>query len=220
MSSDNPISPHNRWNGRAQKVYNLFAARYIHDVMPRRTGTNDSSEPLRPDSYFVKCDIVDGVISYHDYEGSLHRLDGPAYKSATTEDWFYHGKLHRIGGPASVDNVGHQWWYVHGVLHREDGPAFTDHGGGQWWYRHGQLHREDGPAEITCLGSLRWYNKGKLHRIDGPAIQLMTGHTAWYIDGLQFTEEEFIRYVDNLTGEVFIPPGKCLKHERHKLRYS
>jgi hypothetical protein len=197
------------------KVYNLFVACYTHTVTPpQRTKTNDSEESLRADSYSVLCKTNGSVISYHDYEGQLHRLDGPAYKSVIAEDWYYHGKLHRIGGPASVDNVGQQWWYHYGSLHRLDGPAFTDKVGGQWWYVNGQLHRLDGPAEITGLGSFRWHRKGKLHRIDGPAVQLTNGDQLWYVNDRQLTAEEFYRYVDQLTGEVFVPPGKKLQYDR------
>lgn len=167
----------------------------------------------RSDNYCTRCKTVDGVISYHDYDGNPHRLDGPAYKTDILEDWYYHGKLHRIGGPASVDKYGQKWWYIHGVLHREDGPAYTDNVGGQWWYAHGKLHREDGPAEIVGC-SFRWYKEGKLHRTTGPAVRLLNGHRLWYVDGRQLIEDEFVRFVDNLTGEILLPPGRKLTYDR------
>ena len=38
-----------------------------------------------------------------------------------------------------------------------------------------------------------WRNKsGKYHRIDGPAFERASGNKEWYIDGVEYTEKEFL----------------------------
>jgi hypothetical protein len=108
-----------------------------------------------------------------------------------------------------LSNGNIHWCDVDGKLHRDGGPAIESPGSKQW-YQHGLLHREGGPAVMWLGGSEEWYQHGKLHCINGPAISLSTGHMEYYIKGQRFTEEEFYKYVDHLTGEVLVPPGKEL----------
>jgi hypothetical protein len=78
----------------------------------------------------------------------------------------------------------------------------------------GQLHREGGPAIEWRDGRKYWYRYNECHRLDGPAIENEQGVNMYYVDGRRFTEDEFYRYVDQTTGEVLVPPGKKLKHDR------
>lgn len=39
----------------------------------------------------------------------------------------------------------------------------------------------------------------------------------WFVNGQQFSESEFYRYVDTLSGEVLVPPGKKLHFHHLKL---
>lgn len=88
----------------------------------------------------------------------------------------------------------------------------------KWRNKDCKLHRRDGPAvehpaREWSQGFDEWWVDGKLHRIDGPAVESMNGHGEWWVNGVQFTEDEFYRYVDHLTGEVLVPPGKKLAHD-------
>lgn len=138
------------------------------------------------------------------------------------EDRF--GKLHREGGPAIEEPDGTGSWYWHGKLHRDDGPAH-DTSAAQHWYRYDVRHRDDGPAIIGSDGSKAWLVNGEYHRVDGPAIEKSrvvnkknpgsrTYDDEYYIHGRRFTEEEFYRYVDQDTGEVLVPPGRKLTHDK------
>lgn len=107
-------------------------------------------------------------------------------------------------------------WKTRGVtLHRDDGPAIEHACGTREWYRDGKLHRLDGPAIYGGHGPELWYAEGKLHRIGGPAID--RGSKVKYIDeyfvhNQKFTEDEYYRYVDQITGEVFVPVGRKLTY--------
>jgi hypothetical protein len=133
--------------------------------------------------------------------GLLHRADGAAVQTATTEIWYRHGLVHRGGGqPAVVDtsntfnenynNKKIQRWYRFGVLHREDGPAVIPSRqaynalDGDWYYN-GRLHREDGPVYVDSLnGSVEWRRHGLLHREDGPAETCSVLGRTWYRHGV------------------------------------
>lgn len=104
-------------------------------------------------------------------------------------------------------------WYSDGRLHREDGPAFEGNDGVKKWYRNGLLHRVGGAAEIYPQGARAWLQDGLLHRTDGPALSYGGGSNCWYVRGRQFTRDEFYCYVDTITGEVFVPPGKILEYD-------
>lgn len=107
---------------------------------------------------------------------------------------------------------GTMTWMCNGRLHREDGPAVIHANGEKQWWLDGCLHREDGPA-VDSHTMQSWYIKHKLHRIDGPALIRHGLYNDWWVHGRQLTEEEFYLYVDTLSGEVLIPPGKKLKYE-------
>lgn len=84
----------------------------------------------------------------------------------------------------------------------------------------GQFHRVDGPA-VTRELRHEWYTDGKLHRIDGPAIEYRNGRdkdlNKWFVQGRQLSESEFYLYVDTLSGEMFVPPGKRLRYDHLRL---
>lgn len=145
---------------------------------------------------------------WSDDQGRLHRLDGPAIvEFGYIEKWYVHGVLHREGGPAEVNRRdGQEKWYRNGVLHREDGPAFISTEV-KAWYKDGNRHRIGGPAIEGVDGSFQWYENGQLHRLDGPA-RYANGGYSWYVRGEYFTEDEFYRFVDTLSGEVFWPVGR------------
>jgi hypothetical protein len=108
---------------------------------------------------------------------------------------------------------GTHWQDADGKLHRDDGPAHESTYV-KAWYRHGQRHRDDGPALEYTNGSKVWYQHGLMHRIDGPALEYPDGlMDQYWVNDKRFTEEEFYKYVDHLTGEVLIPPGKKLTHD-------
>lgn len=112
-------------------------------------------------------------------------------------------------------NDGAIGWVDHdSKLHRLDGPAMIGpHGHSEVWYHHGQRHRVGGPAVEYKNGNRIWYQFDKLHNIDGPAVITDYSHKEWWVNGRRFTEEEFNLYVDQLSGEVLIPPGKKLRHD-------
>jgi hypothetical protein len=123
------------------------------------------------------------------------------------------GKLHRTDGPAREWSNGSKEWHVNGKLHRIGAPAveWAD-GTRQWWFK-GKLHRIGGPAVEYADGAKEWWVDGKRHNTDGPAIK-WDGIARWFVNGRELTEEEFNLYVDQTAGEVFIPPGKKLTHDR------
>lgn len=122
------------------------------------------------------------------------------------------GKWHRLDGPAREFNNGTKEWWVDGSLHREDGPAI-DGPQGKFWFVRGLYHRTDGPAIEWADGSKEWHVNGLRHRVDGPADERSNGYKFWWINNRSFTEDEFYRYVDQATGEVFVPPGKKLEYD-------
>jgi len=135
-------------------------------------------------------------------------------------EWRVNGKPHRTDGPAKLFHNGNTEWYINGKLHRIGGPAreWSD-GGPQWfvhvkqWWVNGRLHRLDGPAEVG-LSYQKWWVDGKLHRLNGPAVVRVDGPPHWFVNGREFTEDEFYMYVDQETGEVLVPPGKKLTHDK------
>lgn len=131
----------------------------------------------------------------------------------------------------------YEWRLPNGDLHREDGPAVIYFDGGEEWWLNGCRHREDGPAIAFKCGYRVWYKHGTPHRLCGPARTQPCGafhargrclgpsqgyahKIEYYVDGRPFTEDEYYRYVDVVNREVLVPPGKCLKHERHSQQYS
>lgn len=124
------------------------------------------------------------------------------------------GLPHRLGGPAIEYTDGSLVWCLHGQPHRLDGPAVKMADGHEEWQVHGKYHRDGGPAITWVTGTQEWYQNDKLHRVDGPAVTRPDGDDEYYVDGQPLTEEEFYRYVDQITGEVLIPPGKKLTHDK------
>lgn len=59
------------------------------------------------------------------------------------------------------------------------------------WYRDDVLHRDDGPAIEYKNGDGEWYQNGKRHREDGPAMDI-SNHKEWWINGVEYTEAEFL----------------------------
>ena len=47
----------------------------------------------------------------------------------------------------------------------------------QYWGSNCKIYRED----------------DEFHRLDGPAIESVNGHKEWWINGLELTEEEFLK---------------------------
>ena len=86
------------------------------------------------------------------------------------------------------------------------------------WYMNDKLHRVDGPAVEWANGTRKWYMNDKLHRVDGPAIEYAIGTKQWYIDGVQYTESEFIALTtkDSLNGKVIVIDGVQYRLSRVK----
>lgn len=124
-----------------------------------------------------------------------------------TIEWCRNSKLHRVGGPARIYTNGSVEWWIDGLLHRDDGPAVQYVCGYARWHKHGHPHCLHGPALILACG--HWHRRGVCNTTDGPDPMLL-GRQEWHVDGRQFTEDEFIRYVDTQTGEILIPPGRTL----------
>lgn len=124
--------------------------------------------------------------------------------------WHKGQQRHRDGGPALVYKIGGEMWWKEGRLHRESGPAITYNCGYEEWWVNGEMHRLTGPALVHTCGS--WHcdgacvNPSKSHE---PPISVFE----WWVHGRQLTVEEFDLYVDQIAGEVFIPPGKKLEHD-------
>lgn len=111
---------------------------------------------------------------WYDFDGNLHREDGPAKISRAGykinyKKWFEHGVLHREDAPAVIGDDGSEKWFCEGQLHRTDGPAITHGDGSKEYWINGRHHREDGPAVETQYLEA-WIENGKLHRKNGPAL--------------------------------------------------
>jgi len=162
--------------------------------------------------------------TFYRVNGVNHREDGPAVINSYMEEWWINGQRHREDGPAIVSIGGSVSYYVRGKLHRKDGPAIILTNGLQEWWEDGRRHRVDGPASVfgenkewwvngelhrtdgpAIVGPSRseWYEKGKLHRLDGPAVQFHHSDiNVWYLDGVRYTEEEFVNAKKMLKDEI------------------
>lgn len=71
------------------------------------------------------------------------------------------------------------------------------------YYVNGKLHREDGPAiEDWNDGEKYWYKQGELHKEDGPAYEDAWGNKKWYLHGVQYTENDFNKYLKKKRLEI------------------
>lgn len=161
-----------------------------------------------------------------------------------SEEWYIHGKLHREGGPATTQKYGLCEWWQHDRRHNASGPAMTWPDGSYEYWVYGERHREDGPAIKYVTEKKRWYAfagtdpwyfcrilplcdsrpipncyevhfyHNSVHRLGGPAVNNPDGTQEWRVHGRKFTEDEYYLFVDQITGETFVPPGRQLYHER------
>jgi hypothetical protein len=102
-----------------------------------------------------------------------------------------------------------------GLYHNNSGPAVVYSNGSKEWYIQGTLHRMDGPAIERVHGPDEWLLNGKRHRLGGPAVESKCYKWCpdqYWVHGRNFTEDEYYRFVDQLTGEMFTPPGKKLAY--------
>lgn len=107
----------------------------------------------------TKCTIE----SWTDSDGRLHRIDGPASITRTSdgiilcENWYKHGVYHRENGPAYSLNyenstVFHRAWFYEGKLHHpKNEVTYSKYFGNgmiqsEMYYMHGELSRLNGPA--------------------------------------------------------------------------
>ena len=49
---------------------------------------------------------------------------------------------------------------------------------------------------ISSNGSITHWKNGSEHREDGPAVEYTNGGKEWFINGVQYTEEEFNRWLE------------------------
>lgn len=146
-------------------------------------------------------------------EGSELLFDIAAWqitRSDGTMEWRRGNDLHRIGQPARVYTNSSEEWWVDGKLHRDGGPAVNYVCGHAMWYENDRLHCLHGPALVHGCGYL--HRSGRCvttHSMN----QHILDQQGFYVNGRRFTEDEFLRYVDHATGELFIPPGKKLEHD-------
>jgi hypothetical protein len=81
-----------------------------------------------------------GTQEWKDGNGRLHRLDGPAVRTAFgSEQWFMHGRAHRLDGPAIEWFNGDKEWCIDNTRHRLDGPAIEYASGLKQWWVNGKL---------------------------------------------------------------------------------
>lgn len=66
-------------------------------------------------------------------------------------------------------------------------------------------------------GTMEWLVRGVLHRTDGYAMENKHGYGEYWVRGLRLTEQEFNLYVDQLNGDVLIPPGKPMTYGQFRL---
>ncbi|MCA8354219.1 hypothetical protein [Burkholderia cepacia] len=141
--------------------------------------------------------------------GVRHRSGEPAYVGADgSEEWWVRGV--NIGKQIFIFqkfifmlNLDSQKilkeYLVNGMRHNEDGHAVMYFNGTRAWYLNGILHRIDGPALLFQDGRGLWFKNGLPHREDGPAITPFDDRHEWYVEGVEYTKEEFDRWLENKT---------------------
>lgn len=59
----------------------------------------------------------DGTVEYYNFEGQLHREDGPAIEFEDgTKKWLINDRLHREDGPAAIYADGSEFYFLKGVF--------------------------------------------------------------------------------------------------------
>jgi len=93
--------------------------------------------------YDVEID-ENGTILYHNKNGQLHNLIGPAIEGSTGyKAYFINDKKHRLNGPAVIFSNGSKAYYVNNKLHRTDGPAIDfSNGRKEYWINGKRLTKE------------------------------------------------------------------------------
>ncbi len=54
-------------------------------------------------------------------------------------------------------------------------------------------------VKVCDNGDRYWYLNGEIHREDGPAIEYADGSKRWWLNGINYTEEEFIKKTTKVT---------------------
>jgi len=57
-------------------------------------------------------------------------------------------------------------------------------------------HRTTGPAVMLVGGNDLYMVDGKLHRLDGPAIELNDDNPHYFINGVEYSEADYIKHPD------------------------
>ncbi len=86
-----------------------------------------------------------------------------------------------------------EWRNKEGQLHKIGGPAIEYNNGNKKYFQNNLYHRLNGPAIEYANGDKFWYQNDKCHRLDGPACEWSNEKKAWYIEGIEYTEEEFLK---------------------------
>jgi len=96
-------------------------------------------------------------VFYYNFDGVLHRTDGPAAeyvargRCVARREWHVQGKLHRVDAPA-VEYADGTWAYwVDGERHCETGPAVVYPNGDRGWYSHGRYMTEAAFVEMLKI---------------------------------------------------------------------
>ena len=95
----------------------------------------------------------DGIITWHNYKGKFHRIDGPAVEFPNgAKFWFRNGVPHRLDGPAMESTNGTKSWWINGERHNWNGPAIIrPDGTEEWWVRGVQYSKEEVVNAMTIF---------------------------------------------------------------------
>ena len=55
---------------------------------------------------------------------------------------------------------------------------------------------------VNEVGTKCWYLNDKLHRTDGPAIEHSNGNKYWYLNGINISEEQYLKTNRNIKLEL------------------
>ena len=97
-----------------------------------------------------------GNVSYHNSDGELHRVYGPAVEHpGGFRTWWQNGSLHRLDGPALEYSDGFRSWWQNGLRHRLDGPAVEHPDGVQMWYINDKkLTAAEWQQQVASMGNV------------------------------------------------------------------